>query len=186
MIAISIGQFRPEKDHNLQILAFSIMIKNHPELSNAKLFLVGSCRGKEDSDRVDKLMSTAKELKISENVEFHVNVNYSSLMELLNRAKIGLHSMWNEHFGICVVELMASGLITIAHNSAGPKLDIIDNEKNGFLATTPEEYAEIMSKVFSGYPNYLDVRKNARKKAEKFSDEIFKESIQSELSEYLK
>ena len=107
-------------------------------------------------------------------------------MELLNRAKIGLHSMWNEHFGICVVELMASGLITIAHNSAGPKLDIIDNEKNGFLATTPEEYAEIMSKVFSGYPNYLDVRKNARKKAEKFSDEIFKESIQSELSEYLK
>lgn len=33
--------------------------------------------------------------------------------------------MWNEHFGISVVELMAAGLVVIAHNSGGPKLDII-------------------------------------------------------------
>jgi len=30
-----------------------------------------------------------------------------------------------EHFGISIVEMMASGLITVAHNSAGPKYDII-------------------------------------------------------------
>lgn len=29
--------------------------------------------------------------------------------------------MKHEHFGISVVELMSSGIITIAHNSAGPK-----------------------------------------------------------------
>jgi alpha-1,2-mannosyltransferase len=33
--------------------------------------------------------------------------------------------MRNEHFGIAVVELMASGIITIAHKSAGPLEDII-------------------------------------------------------------
>lgn len=37
----------------------------------------------------------------------------------------GLHTMWNEHFGISVVELMAAGLVVVAHNSGGPKLDII-------------------------------------------------------------
>lgn len=30
-----------------------------------------------------------------------------------------------EHFGITVVEMMAAGLLTIAHESAGPKEDII-------------------------------------------------------------
>jgi alpha-1,2-mannosyltransferase len=33
--------------------------------------------------------------------------------------------MWNEHFGISVVEMMAAGLVVIAHNSGGPKMDII-------------------------------------------------------------
>jgi alpha-1,2-mannosyltransferase len=30
-----------------------------------------------------------------------------------------------EHFGISVVELMCSGLITIANDSGGPQMDII-------------------------------------------------------------
>jgi hypothetical protein len=29
--------------------------------------------------------------------------------------------MKHEHFGIAIVELMSAGIITIAHNSAGPK-----------------------------------------------------------------
>jgi hypothetical protein len=36
--------------------------------------------------------------------------------------------MWNEHFGIGVVELMAAGVVTIAHNSGGPKMDIVVGE----------------------------------------------------------
>ena len=30
-----------------------------------------------------------------------------------------------EHFGITIVEMMAAGIITVAHNSAGAKFDII-------------------------------------------------------------
>lgn len=30
-----------------------------------------------------------------------------------------------EHFGISIVEMMAAGLIVLAHKSAGPKMDII-------------------------------------------------------------
>jgi hypothetical protein len=28
---------------------------------------------------------------------------------------LGIHTMWNEHFGIGIVEMMAAGLLTIAH-----------------------------------------------------------------------
>lgn len=43
-----------------------------------------------------------------------------------------------EHFGISVVEMLAAGCLIVAHNSAGPKLDIIKDER--FLASSPEEY----------------------------------------------
>lgn len=39
-------------------------------------------------------------------VEFVVNAPYSELKGWLGRASVGLHTMWNEHFGICVVEYM--------------------------------------------------------------------------------
>ncbi len=43
-----------------------------------------------------------------------------------------------EHFGIAIVELMSSGLLVIAHNSAGPKEDIIGSSPKqvGYLADT--------------------------------------------------
>jgi alpha-1,2-mannosyltransferase len=53
--------------------------------------------------------------------------------------------MWNEHFGIGVVELMAAGVPTVAHASGGPLVDIVRPEGEvGLLATTEEEYADAM------------------------------------------
>jgi alpha-1,2-mannosyltransferase len=52
--------------------------------------------------------------------------------------------MWNEHFGIGIVEFMAAGVIPVAHNSGGPKSDIIIPERTGFLASTAEEYADAL------------------------------------------
>ena len=49
------------------------------------------------------------------NVEFRINVPFEELCQTMQKASIGLHSMWNEHFGIAVVEMLAAGLITIAH-----------------------------------------------------------------------
>jgi alpha-1,2-mannosyltransferase len=61
--------------------------------------------------------------------------------------------MKEEHFGISVVEMMAAGLVTITHNSAGPKLDIIGRNKQtvGLLCDTEAEYAD---KVLSAFVNY--------------------------------
>ena len=37
---------------------------------------------------------------------------------------IWLNAMWNEHFGIGVVEYLSAGVVPIVHASAGPLLDI--------------------------------------------------------------
>ena len=48
--------------------------------------------------------------------------------------------------------MMAAGLLTIAHRSGGPLMDIITEEtgaRNGFLAVTPQEYAAHIAFIIS-------------------------------------
>lgn len=63
----------------------------------------------------------AKHLALDGNVEFKLNIPYSELVSELQKGTIGLHAMWNEHFGISIVECMAAGLIMVAHASGGPR-----------------------------------------------------------------
>jgi alpha-1,2-mannosyltransferase len=39
--------------------------------------------------------------------------------------------MWNEHFGIGVVEYQAAGLISVVNDSGGPKEDIVVDVDGG-------------------------------------------------------
>lgn len=61
---------------------------------------MGSCRHKEDRDRVQDMQDLCKHLSLEKNVQFKVNINYDELKKELQEGTIGLHAMWNEHFGI--------------------------------------------------------------------------------------
>eukprot|EP00986_Skeletonema_menzelii_P001270 scaffold338_cov155-Skeletonema_menzelii.AAC.4 len=184
---LSIGQFRPEKDHTLQLLSFAKLLEiEEMRNSEVKLVLIGSCRGEDDRQLVDQLQKLARELNIQNHVEFVLNQPYSILKDYLSRASIGIHTMWNEHFGIGVVEMMAAGLVTIAHESGGPESDIIQSPWKeetldysyctGCLASNAEQYAALMSAIIkngSSSDLVMKIRENGRKHAEQFSDEVF-------------
>jgi alpha-1,2-mannosyltransferase len=95
--------------------------------------------------------------------------------------------MWNEHFGIGIVEMMAAGLIVVAHRSGGPKTDIIvpfDGKTTGFLAQTVDEYAETMYKALAmNRDEAIDLRKSAQASAGRFSDEVFSLSFKNSILE---
>jgi len=93
MTAISIGQFRPEKDHELQLRSLSLLIQKNPKFKNSKLLLVGSSRNEEDNARVNYLKQKAQELGIEKQVEFHLNVSFAELLSLVEKSTVGLHSM---------------------------------------------------------------------------------------------
>ena len=63
-------------------------------------------------------------------------------MQIFAKAKVAIHTMKYEHFGIVIVELMSSGIITVAHKSAGPLTDIIGPSPKpvGYLANDLEGY----------------------------------------------
>jgi alpha-1,2-mannosyltransferase len=125
---IYVAQFRPEKDHAAVLKAFSILLTNNPPLrtdSGVKLILIGSVRDDRDRRKVEELKRTAKELDVAEQVEFICDAPWDTVVSWLGKGWIGTNAMWNEHFGIGVVEYMAAGLIPVVHDSGGPKLDIV-------------------------------------------------------------
>lgn len=187
---LSVGQFRPEKDHKLQIKAFHQFLEKHAHkfpnefTSQVKLVLVGGARNKEDYERVEDLHRLSIDLEIADRVDIIVNAPYRKLEKLLTTSIIGLHTMWNEHFGICVAEFMAAGMIVLAHNSGGPKSDIVQDEKHGFLASSVDEFAEKMDIIFTQVSNswndpdaipLKDIRLSARSRVKAFSNSQFEE-----------
>lgn len=177
MLVMSVGQFRPEKDHLLQI---EIMheIKRRNETSSSPLSLTllvfGSIRNEEDERYVQQLQAKIDSLALQSTVKICTNQSYDVIQFFLSIAQIGLHTMWNEHFGISVVEMMAAGLLTVAHNSGGPKEDIIDVNITGFLADSVESYVKALERIYRHYDDYrVSIQTAAREKAQTFSDELF-------------
>jgi alpha-1,2-mannosyltransferase len=177
---VSIGQFRPEKNHRLQIEALSVLLNDHQELksseslSTVQLLLIGSCRNKADQTRVDELRELVAQLGLEDHVTFNINPPYQELQASMNNASIGIHTMREEHFGIGIVEMMAAQLLVIAHNSGGPRTDIVDPNVTGFLATTAEEYAAAIYQALTmTKEKEASMRKLAQKSASRFSDKAF-------------
>ncbi|XP_072253508.1 GDP-Man:Man(3)GlcNAc(2)-PP-Dol alpha-1,2-mannosyltransferase-like [Leuresthes tenuis] len=178
---VSVGQFRPEKDHQLQIRAFRKLLDRKGAgpggRESLRLVLIGGCRNQEDEERVLMLRGLCQELGISDQVDFKLNIPFEELKRELVKATIGLHTMWNEHFGIGVVECMAAGTIVLAHKSGGPKLDIVvphQGSQTGFLADSEDSYAAAMETILTLSPSArLEIRRNARESVGRFSDQEF-------------
>lgn len=180
---LSLAQFRPEKDHPLQLQALYELREIIPEELFRKITLVlcGSCRNTDDAKRVKDLMDLSKHFSLEDHVEFKVNLKYEELLKELEKAYIGIHTMLDEHFGIAVVEMMAAGLITVAHRSAGPLLDIIETSEAsrlGFLAVTAEEYAHTLKYILYMSEEVVgEIRERARASVDRLSRKKFQEEF---------
>ncbi|KAI7790552.1 GDP-Man:Man(3)GlcNAc(2)-PP-Dol alpha-1,2-mannosyltransferase [Triplophysa rosa] len=182
---VSVGQFRPEKNHQLQIRAFKKLLDRmqteSADQETVKLVLIGGCRHEDDEIRVLMLRGLCQELGVANRVEFKLNISFEELKKEITDATIGLHTMWNEHFGIGVVECMAAGTIILAHKSGGPKSDIVvpyDGGPTGFLADDEDSYADTMEKILSLTPaTQMEIRRRARSSVTRFSDQEFENSF---------
>lgn len=186
-IILYIAQFRPEKNHALILRAFAELL-HPPEGENgasdeavkvAKLVLVGSVRHSDDATRVYDLRLLAHELKIKDSVSFICDASWPEILNWLRKASIGVNGMWNEHFGIGVVEYQAAGLISVVNDSGGPKEDIVveyHGGPTGFYASTAGEYASAFKKaLFMGRGERVAMRLRARESAGRFTEKAFAE-----------
>ncbi|XP_063902110.1 GDP-Man:Man(3)GlcNAc(2)-PP-Dol alpha-1,2-mannosyltransferase-like [Zophobas morio] len=175
---ISLAQFRPEKNHAMQLHILRRYFDLFPARETAvRLIIVGSCRNADDLNYLTSLKDLAWSLGLNHRVNFIVNLSFGKVLEELQKAGIGLHTMRDEHFGIGVVELMLAGVIPIAHNSGGPRDDII-KEDVGFLASDVDEYVEKLDHIFRLQPSQrTTLRISARLSARRFSEDNFQKAF---------
>ena len=108
---ITISRFTPEK--NLDLIPFIAQ-----KLKNVKFYLIGSIRGSKSREYMTKIARLKRQLNI-DNLEIIANAPHIVKLQLLSKSKVLLHLMPYEHFGIVVVEGMASGCIPVVHKSGG-------------------------------------------------------------------
>ncbi|KAK2749659.1 asparagine-linked glycosylation protein [Myotisia sp. PD_48] len=184
-----IAQFRPEKNHTLVLHAFSRFLKQYTarnvtlpaELQPSlppKLVLIGSVRHHSpDETHIYNLRLQTHELRIRDHTVFLCDATWPTMLSNLRQASIGVNAMWNEHFGIGVVEYQAAGLISIVHDSGGPKQDIVvdlGDGATGFRATTEVEYAAAFEAALAlPEEEKVAMRMRARTSAKRFSSEEF-------------
>mmetsp|Transcript_5522 Transcript_5522/g.7465 ORF Transcript_5522/g.7465 Transcript_5522/m.7465 type:complete len:493 (-) Transcript_5522:69-1547(-) len=195
-ILVSVAQFRPEKQHMLQLQALALartcarggaggtlseaLVRR---VLQARLVIVGGCRGEEDRKRLNDLKFQALKMDLGpEVVTFFEGLPHSELRVLLGQAVAGIHTMLDEHFGISIVEYMAAGVVPIVHKSGGPKADIVINlpqsRATGRLAGTVGEYAAAILEILSmSEESRQELAGAAREQASKFSERNFEEAF---------
>jgi len=95
---------------------------------------------------------------------------------VLGEAKVYLHFMRNEHFGITVVEAMSASCVPIVHDSGGPR-EIVD-DSSGYRWQRIEDVPDIVDRAIKMAPSEA-----SRLRAEEFGYERFQRGLSSIFSE---
>jgi glycosyltransferase involved in cell wall biosynthesis len=120
-IVLTISRIAPEK-------GLEIIPDVAREVKDVKFVIMGALGS---TSYYRSLMSKIKAVGVGDRIKVLPNVSEDLKIELMAKAKIYLHPMRYEHFGIAVVEAMAAGLLPIVHKSGGPWIDIVEGGKYG-------------------------------------------------------
>ncbi|KAL2795889.1 hypothetical protein BJX66DRAFT_324422 [Aspergillus keveii] len=191
-----IAQFRPEKNHPLILRSFARFLERYKQQHSSgestdastepQLLLIGTVRpSSPDETHIYNLRLLAHELRIRNNTTFLCDASWPTIIDHLTTSSIGVNAMWNEHFGICVVEYQAAGLIPVVHDSGGPREDIVvdlpgteeggpSGGATGFRATSEEDFASAFEAALAlSVKERVAMRGRARESALRFTEEEF-------------
>jgi len=179
-LVISCGRYSPEKNYEF-ILEVAEKLKNKP----IRFIIVGASSGRVSRKYYEKLerIRRAKKLK---NVELLRDLDFSKLLALYGKAKVYLHAMRYEHFGISIVEAMAAGLVPVVHRSGGPWEDILKAQQGryGFSYLTIEEAAQTIEDLIENEHARKEIVSRNMGYTYMFSSEYYKKKILSIIENY--
>lgn len=171
-IILSVGRFDNilnSKKQDILIEAFKKLFQAQPDLKWKLVLMGGSREIPSENHYLIHLQHLSQNLPI----EFVVNPDFEKLKEVYSKAKIYwhaagygvdeyLHPEETEHFGMSVVEAMASGAVPLVVAKGG-LTEIVSNSKNGYtwqnidelvaktklLLVTPKDLEKLSTEVIS-------------------------------------
>ncbi|MCL1977374.1 MAG: glycosyltransferase [Candidatus Bathyarchaeota archaeon] len=163
LFVVSVGCFVPNKNYEL-------IVQVAKQMPNVKFVIVGrKCLNDPYYDKIAALKP--------DNVDLIANATHADLSVLLGKAKVYLHGMIGEHFGISVVEAMAAGCIPVVHNTGGPK-EIVGSY--GSLYNSVDECIKAIEEALQSEINPSDLVERAKM----FCSDNFKKQFITTLEKY--
>lgn len=130
IVLIAVGHLIPRKNYDMLIKSLPVVIQESKE----PVFLLICGKGLLE----DKLMEVVKQLKLEGCIRFLGNLPRDELTDAYKMSDILVHPALTEGFGNVVLEGILHELLIVA-SPVGIAPDIIQHEKNGFLAELGEQ-----------------------------------------------
>ena len=128
-IFLSIGRIQQQKGQ-LETLRFLNLFKEVE--TDFMCYFVGGPSGSSGDEYLSELKESVKELSLSSHVEFLGNLPQVDIRNLLNSAKLLIHTSQYETFGLVAIEANSMGVPVLTTNN-GSMQEIITNKENGYL-----------------------------------------------------
>ena len=160
-----VGRIAPEKQLERAIEVCRLLDVD------VKITIVGSFdHSPRTFNYLKKLRKIIEKYEMNNRIKILVNIDRDDLIKQIMTAKVYLHTKYDEHFGISIIEAISAGLIPVVPAHGGP----VEFIPKRYHYRTLIEAAELIKK-------YIDVQQSERlavsKIANKFSKERFKLKI---------
>jgi alpha-1,2-mannosyltransferase len=171
--AVTLGRLSPEKN-----LGFVLRLAEMTP--DVKFNILASLAGAYSRPYLKSLLRVIEKRNLA-NVHMHVNLPSETVRKIMHSSLILLHATRNEHFGLAVVEGIASGLVPVVHRSGGAWEDILAGSEgiHGFSYEGLEEAKKKIRIVTNDSTTLDKMRSDNLSWAKNFSAENFRQRIQS-------
>lgn len=163
---ISVGRLSKEKGYDDLIEVFRIVMQKKPDWT---LNIIG------DGEEKEALESQIQNGNMTTNVILHGYRDKDYIGKMLLNSSIYAMGSHEESFGIVLIEAQSYGVPCIAFDSAKGALEIIENNKNGYLIENRDK-KEMANKII-GLIEDKEMREYMGKKSRKNAYKYSKENI---------
>ena len=152
------------------------------KVPNAHFVIAGSTKAASSGKVIGQLESLIDKLRLK-NLTLERDVPKERLVNLYEEAKVYLHPLYAEHFGIAIAEGAAAGAVPVVYKDGGGWIDIVSRIDQSLGYTNIDEAAAIVRQLLGNEDLWLRLSRRSVEVAKDFSWDSYKRRLDAAVRE---